>query len=97
MTVLGVSILKDLILKYMVIYPSDAKAFDANGSVLTVREGRMLNYMEHRNMISREVVPSRLRRPPTSKSRFGRLELSFLNPAKVRSGCVGRLASNWLT
>jgi dCTP deaminase len=62
--------------------------------VLTVREDRTLHYLEHRNMISREIIFA----PPdcvahlTSKSRFGRLGLSFLNSVKVHSGFVGRLA-----
>lgn len=80
--------------KYQAIYPSDAGAFDGDGYVLTVREDRTLQYLEHRNMISREIVFT----PPdcvahlTSKSRFGRLGLSFLNSVKVHSGFVGRLA-----
>ena len=94
MTVLGESILKELVEKYKVVYPSAAGAFDGDGYVLTVREDRTLNYLEHRNMISREIVFT----PPdcvahlTSKSRFGRLGLSFLNSVKVHSGFVGRLA-----
>jgi dCTP deaminase len=94
MTVLGESILKDLVEKYKVIHPTADGAFDGDGYVLTVREDRTLNYLEHRNMISREIVFT----PPdcvahlTSKSRFGRLGLSFLNSVKVHSGFVGRLA-----
>jgi len=94
MTVLGASILKDLVKKYKVIHPAVEGAFDGDGYVLTVREDRTLNYLEHRNMISREIVFT----PPdcvahlTSKSRFGRLGLSFLNSVKVHSGFVGRLA-----
>ena len=83
-----------MVKKYGVIYPAVDSAFDGDGYVLTVREDRTLNYLEHRNMISREVVFT----PPdcvahlTSKSRFGRLGLSFLNSVKVHSGFVGRLA-----
>jgi len=94
MSVLGASILKEMVGKYKVIYPADETAFDGDGYVLTVREDRTLHYLEHRNMISREVVFT----PPdcvahlTSKSRFGRLGLSFLNSVKVHSGFVGRLA-----
>ena len=94
MTVLGAQILKELVSKYKSIYPSDPAAFDGDGYVLTVREDRTLNYLEHRNMISREIVFT----PPdcvahlTSKSKFGRLGLSFLNSVKVHSGFVGRLA-----
>lgn len=94
MTVLGAPILRELVAKYSSIYPSDEAAFDGDGYVLTVREDRTLHYLEHRNMVSREIVFT----PPdcvahlTSKSRFGRLGLSFLNSVKVHSGFVGRLA-----
>jgi dCTP deaminase len=94
LTVLGASILRDLVAKYSSIYPSDEAAFDGDGYVLTVREDRTLHYLEHRNMISHEIIFT----PPdcvahlTSKSRFGRLGLSFLNSVKVHSGFVGRLA-----
>ncbi len=94
MTVLGASILKEMVAKYRVIEPSEEDSFDGDGYVLTVREDRTLNYLEHRNMVSREIVFT----PPdcvahlTSKSRFGRLGLSFLNSVKVHSGFVGRLA-----
>ena len=94
MTVLGASILKEMVRKYRVIYPTVESAFDGDGYVLTVREDRTLHYLEHRNMISKEIVFT----PPdcvahlTSKSRFGRLGLSFLNSVKVHSGFVGRLA-----
>jgi dCTP deaminase len=83
-----------LVRRYKVIYPTADQAFDGDGYVLTVREDRTLNYLEHRNMISKEIVFT----PPdcvahlTSKSRFGRLGLSFLNSVKVHSGFVGRLA-----
>jgi dCTP deaminase len=94
LTVLGAPLLRELVSKYKSIYPSDDAAFDGDGYVLTVREDRTLHYLEHRNMISREIVFT----PPdcvahlTSKSRFGRLGLSFLNSVKVHSGFVGRLA-----
>jgi len=94
LTVLGAPILRELVAKYHSIYPSDEAAFDGDGYVLTVREDRTLHYLEHRNMISKEIVFA----PPdcvahlTSKSRFGRLGLSFLNSVKVHSGFVGRLA-----
>ena len=94
MTVLGAPILRELVAKYGSIYPSEESSFDGDGYVLTVREDRTLNYLEHRNMVSREIIFT----PPdcvahlTSKSRFGRLGLSFLNSVKVHSGFVGRLA-----
>ncbi len=94
MTVLGAPLLRELVSKYKSIYPSEESAFDGDGYVLTVREDRTLHYLEHRNMVSREIIFT----PPdcvahlTSKSRFGRLGLSFLNSVKVHSGFVGRLA-----
>ena len=94
MTVLGASVIRQMVKDYKVIYPTEEEAFDGDGYVLTVREDRTLNYLEHRNMISKEIVFT----PPdcvahlTSKSRFGRLGLSFLNSVKVHSGFVGRLA-----
>ena len=94
MTVLGAPLLRELVSKYRAIYPSEESAFDGDGYVLTVREDRTLHYLEHRNMISKEIVFT----PPdcvahlTSKSRFGRMGLSFLNSVKVHSGFVGRLA-----
>jgi len=94
LTVLGAPILRELVAKYSVIHPSEDASFDGDGYVLTVREDRTLHYLEHRNMVSREIVFA----PPdcvahlTSKSRFGRLGLSFLNSVKVHSGFVGRLA-----
>jgi len=94
LTVLGAPILRELVAKYGSIYPSDENAFDGDGYVLTVREDRTLHYLEHRNMISKEIIFT----PPdcvahlTSKSKFGRLGLSFLNSVKVHSGFVGRLA-----
>jgi len=94
MTVVGRSILTQLVEKYKVISPTNPDGFDGDGYVLTVREDRTLNYLEHRNMISKEVIFT----PPdyvahlTAKSRFGRMGLSFLNSVKVHSGFVGRLA-----
>ena len=94
MTVIGAPVLRDLVSRYSCIHPSEEGSFDGDGYVLTVREDRTLHYLEHRNMVSREIVFA----PPdcvahlTSKSKFGRLGLSFLNSVKVHSGFVGRLA-----
>ena len=93
MTVVGASILKDLVRKYRVISPAVDANFDGDGYVLTVREDRTLNYLEHRNVVSNEIVFT----PPdyvahlSAKSKYGRLGLSFLNSVKVHSGFVGRL------
>ncbi len=75
------------------INPSSDENFDGDGYVLTVKEDRTLNYLEHRNVVSNEVVFT----PPdfvahlSAKSKYGRLGLSFLNSVKVHSGFVGRL------
>jgi dCTP deaminase len=94
MTVIGKSILTDLVEKYKIIYPTNPEGFDGDGYVLTVREDMTLNYLEHRNMISKEVIftPPNYVAHLTAKSRFGRMGLSFLNSVKVHSGFVGRLA-----
>jgi dCTP deaminase len=94
MTVIGKSILTELVEKYKVISPTVPEGFDGDGYVLTVREDRTLNYLEHRNMISKEVIftPPNYVAHLTAKSRFGRMGLSFLNSVKVHSGFVGRLA-----
>ncbi|MDA4114659.1 MAG: hypothetical protein OK474_11495 [Thaumarchaeota archaeon] len=94
MTVIGKSILSGLVDEYKVISPTTPEGFDGDGYVLTVREDRTLNYLEHRNMISKEVIftPPNFVAHLTAKSRFGRMGLSFLNSVKVHSGFVGRLA-----
>jgi dCTP deaminase len=94
MTVVGKSILKDLVQKYQAISPASDGQFDGDGYVLTVREDTTLNYLEHRNLISNEVIftPPSFVAHLTAKSKFGRLGLSFLNAAKVHSFFVGRLA-----
>jgi dCTP deaminase len=67
---------------------------DGDGYVLTVRDETTLHYLEHRNVISYEVVfnPPNFVSHLTAKSKYGRMGLSFLNAAKVHSGFVGRLA-----
>jgi dCTP deaminase len=94
MTILGKSELVKLVEKYRCIYPYDYELFDGDGYVLTVREEVTLHYLEHRNVISHEVIftPPDLVGHLTAKSKFGRLGLSFLNSVKVHSGFVGRLA-----
>lgn len=80
--------------RFKCVYPFEDRLLDGDGYVLTVKEETTLNYLEHRNLISYEVVFT----PPsyvahlTAKSRYGRLGLSFLNAAKVHSGYVGRVA-----
>jgi dCTP deaminase len=94
MCVLGKDKLKQLIDNYKCIYPYDYNLLDGDGYILTVKEETTLHYLEHKNLISHEVVFV----PPdnvahlTAKSKYGRMGLSFLNAAKVHSGFVGRLA-----
>lgn len=94
MTVLGKSELAKLIERYKLINPFNPNGLDGDGYILTVRETTVLNYLEHKNLISHEIVftlPNMVAYL-TAKSRFGRMGLSFLNAAKVHSGFVGRLA-----
>jgi dCTP deaminase len=94
MCILGKSELVKLIERYKCIYPFDLDLVDGDGYILTVKEETTLNYLEHKNLISYEIVFT----PPgyvahlTAKSKYGRMGLSFLNAAKVHSGFVGRLA-----
>jgi len=94
MTILGKSELVKLVEQQKCIYPFDYELFDGDGYVLTVREEVVLHYLEHRNVISKEVIftPPNFVGHLTAKSKFGRLGLSFLNSVKVHSGFVGRLA-----
>lgn len=91
---IGKNKLLELIEKYKVIYPFSLDLLDGDSYILTVKEEVTLQYLEHRNLVSNEVVFT----PPnyvaylTAKSKFGRMGLSFLNAAKVHSGFVGRLA-----
>ncbi len=75
------------------INPSSEGNFDGDGYVLTVKEDRTLNYLEHRNVVSNEIVfvPPDFVAHLSAKSKYGRLGLSFLNSVKVHSGFVGRL------
>jgi len=92
--VLGKDRLRELIENYKCIYPYDYNLLDGDGYILTVKEETGLNYLEHKNLISYEVVfiPPNYVAHLTAKSKYGRMGLSFLNAAKVHSGFVGRLA-----
>ena len=94
MCVLGKSKLIELIERYKGIYPYDYNLLDGDSYVLTVKEETTLHYLEHKNLISYEIVftPPEYVAHLTAKSRYGRMGLSFLNAAKVHSGFVGRLA-----
>ena len=94
MCIIGKNRLIELIENSKVIYPFDYRLLDGDGYVLTVKEEVTLQYMEHRNINSYEVVftPPQYVAHLTAKSKYGRMGLSFLNAAKVHSGFVGRLA-----
>lgn len=94
MCIIGKNKLIELIENSKVIYPYDYRLLDGDGYVLTVKEEVTLQYMEHRNINSYEVVftPPQYVAHLTAKSKYGRMGLSFLNAAKVHSGFVGRLA-----
>jgi len=94
MCILGKSKLVELIQKYRCIHPFDYELLDGDGYVLTVKEETTLHYLEHKNLISYEIVftPPNIVAHLTAKSRYGRMGLSFLNAAKVHSGFIGRLA-----
>ncbi|HYB83978.1 MAG TPA: hypothetical protein VED86_01505 [archaeon] len=94
MGVAGRDQLTKLIQTYKCVHPFDYALLDGDGYVLTVRDETTLHYLEHRNVISYEVVftPPSFVSHLTAKSKYGRMGLSFLNAAKVHSGFVGRLA-----
>ncbi len=91
---LGKDRLLELIEKYKCIYPFDLNLLDGDSYVLTVKEEVTLQYLEHRNLISNEIVFTlpNIVAHLTAKSKYGRIGLSFLNAAKVHSGFIGRLA-----
>jgi dCTP deaminase len=94
MCVLGKDRLIELNKKYRILTPFQESQLDGDGYILTVGEDTTLQYLEHQNVISKEIVFT----PPdcvaylTAKSKYGRMGLSFLNAAKVHSGFCGRLA-----
>jgi len=94
MCILGKSKLIELIENYKIIYPYDYHMLDGDSYILTVKEETTLQYLEHKNITSYEIVftPLAYVAHLTAKSRYGRMGLSFLNAAKVHSGFVGRLA-----
>ena len=94
MGILGKEKIIELVNSFKCIHPFDFNLLDGDGYVLTVRDETTLHYLEHKNLISHEVVfaPPNYGAHLTAKSRYGRMGLSFLNAAKVHSGFVGRLA-----
>jgi dCTP deaminase len=94
MGVLGKDKILQLITDFKCIHPFNPSFLDGDGYILTVKEDTVLNYLQHKNLISHEIIftPPNYVAHLTAKSKYGRLGLSFLNAAKVHSGFVGRLA-----
>lgn len=94
MGILGKEKIVQLVNSLKCIHPFDFSLLDGDGYVLTVRDETTLHYLEHKNLISHEVIftPPNYVAHLTAKSKYGRMGLSFLNAAKVHSGFVGRLA-----
>ncbi|HUT17069.1 MAG TPA: hypothetical protein VMW84_02090 [Acidobacteriota bacterium] len=93
MGVLGRDKLKELIDNNKCIYPYDFTLLDGDGYILTVKEETTVHYLEHKNLVSYEVVftPPNFVAHLTAKSKYGRMGLCFLNAAKIHSGFIGRL------
>ncbi|MFN3621691.1 MAG: hypothetical protein ACK4TI_02260, partial [Nitrososphaerales archaeon] len=89
--ILGKDKLLTLIEENKCIYPFDMSLLDGDGYILTVKEETTLNYLEHKNLVSYEIIftPPNIVAHLTAKSRYGRMGLSFLNAAKVHSGFIG--------
>jgi len=94
MCILGSDRLLELVKECKIIHPFNKDQLDGDSYVLTVGEDITLQYLQHHNVISYEIVftPPDLVAHLTAKSRYGRAGLSFLNAAKIHSGFVGRLA-----
>jgi len=71
--ILGRDRVVELIQKYKVIHPFDERLLDGDGYVLTVKETVTLQYLEHRNLISKEIVftPPNIVAHLTAKSKYG--------------------------
>ncbi len=93
MGILGRDRFKDLIDNFKCVYPCDYNLLDGDGYILTVKEETTVHYLEHKNIVSHEVVftPPNYVAHLTAKSKYGRMGLSFLNAAKIHSGFIGRI------
>ena len=89
MGILGRDLIRELIDNYKCIYPHDYTLLDGDGYILTVKEETTVQYLEHKNLVSHEVVFT----PPNLVAHLtaGRMGLSFLNAAKIHSGFIGRI------
>ena len=93
MGILGRDRFKELIDNFKCVYPCDYTLLDGDGYILTVKEETTVHYLEHKNIVSHEVVftPPNYVAHLTAKSKYGRMGLSFLNAAKIHSGFIGRI------
>ena len=93
MGILGRDRFKELIDNFKCVYPCDYNLLDGDGYILTVKEETTVHYLEHKNIVSHEVVftPPNFVAHLTAKSKYGRMGLSFLNAAKIHSGFIGRI------
>jgi len=93
MGILGRDRFKELIDNFKCVYPCDYTLLDGDGYILTVKEETTVHYLEHKNIVSHEVVftPPNFVAHLTAKSKYGRMGLSFLNAAKIHSGFIGRI------
>lgn len=94
MCIVGRSIFEKLNAELSIVTPYSKGMMDGDGYVLTTKNDITINYLEHINLVSKEIVfvPPNYVAHLTAKSKFGRMGISFLNAAKVHSGFVGRLA-----
>ena len=93
MGIQGKSELAKMIEKWHVIHPFDESLLDGDGYTLSVRDEKTLCYLEHGNIVSREIIfmPPNYVGHMTGKIKYGRMGLSVLNSAKAHSGYVGRI------
>ena len=93
MALIGKDIIEEMVKKFKIIHPFNPSLLDNDSYVLTVNEDVELKYLEHKNVLSHEIVfvPPEFVCHMTAKSKFGRMGLSFLNAAMAHSSWVGRL------
>ncbi len=94
MCILGRDKVTELVERFKCISPFEYSLLDGDGYVLTVRDETTLQYLQHKSLVSREIVfiPPDYVAHLSAKSDYIRMGLSFLSVIKVHSGFVGRLA-----
>jgi dCTP deaminase len=85
MCVLGKDKLLELIETSKIVYPFDHNLLDGDGYILTVRDETTLHYLEHKNLISYEIVClSFLNAAKVHSGFIGRLALELVNLSNDR-------------